>query len=322
MAIGDGANDAAMIVEAHIGVGLYGKEGLRAVQSSDYAIVNFQCLWVLLFTHGRLSYFRITEMIKYFFYKNMILFIMQFSYSFFSAFQGINLFDSYYISFYNLFFTSLPVMIRAIFEQDLQMYSWVKEKVGGGQKLVLKRYDAFKDYIPFLYYIGSQNILFGANNILFWMLNAIFYGVLIQLAVYFIYFNITVYSVGNAVDFEFYTITLFTVVIITIDYKILLHTFQMSPVFIVSVFVFSLGIYFAFTFLYDAVNSSNVYYKIQSDIYFSIYFYSVVLIIIASNLIFDILLYIYDIEFSTKLNYIFRLFLFRLKENSELEQSH
>ena len=31
LAIGDGANDVNMIQEAHIGIGLYGKEGMRAV---------------------------------------------------------------------------------------------------------------------------------------------------------------------------------------------------------------------------------------------------------------------------------------------------
>jgi P-type E1-E2 ATPase len=31
LAIGDGANDVSMITEAHIGVGLFGNEGMRAV---------------------------------------------------------------------------------------------------------------------------------------------------------------------------------------------------------------------------------------------------------------------------------------------------
>lgn len=31
LAIGDGANDVSMIQEAHIGIGLYGNEGMRAV---------------------------------------------------------------------------------------------------------------------------------------------------------------------------------------------------------------------------------------------------------------------------------------------------
>jgi len=41
LAIGDGANDVSMILEAHIGIGLYGNEGMRAVQSSDYALGEF-----------------------------------------------------------------------------------------------------------------------------------------------------------------------------------------------------------------------------------------------------------------------------------------
>jgi P-type E1-E2 ATPase len=73
LAIGDGANDVNMIQEAHIGIGIYGQEGMRAVQSSDYALPEFKALWKLLLVHGRLSYIRISEMILYFFYKNMIL---------------------------------------------------------------------------------------------------------------------------------------------------------------------------------------------------------------------------------------------------------
>lgn len=38
LAIGDGANDVSMIMEAHIGVGIKGKEGTQAVRSADFAI--------------------------------------------------------------------------------------------------------------------------------------------------------------------------------------------------------------------------------------------------------------------------------------------
>ena len=43
LAIGDGANDVAMIQAAHIGVGIMGKEGRQAVNNSDYAIGRFRC---------------------------------------------------------------------------------------------------------------------------------------------------------------------------------------------------------------------------------------------------------------------------------------
>lgn len=38
LAVGDGANDCAMIRKAHVGVGIAGKEGMQAARSSDYAI--------------------------------------------------------------------------------------------------------------------------------------------------------------------------------------------------------------------------------------------------------------------------------------------
>lgn len=69
LSIGDGANDVAMIQEAHVGVGIAGEEGRQAVMSSDYAIGQFRFLSRLVLVHGRWSYRRIAEMIANFFYK-------------------------------------------------------------------------------------------------------------------------------------------------------------------------------------------------------------------------------------------------------------
>lgn len=60
LAIGDGANDVPMIKAAHIGIGLYGEEGMSAVQASDYALPEFRMLWRLLLVHGRWNYIRIS----------------------------------------------------------------------------------------------------------------------------------------------------------------------------------------------------------------------------------------------------------------------
>lgn len=38
LAVGDGANDVSMIMEAHIGIGIKGKEGTQAVRSADFAV--------------------------------------------------------------------------------------------------------------------------------------------------------------------------------------------------------------------------------------------------------------------------------------------
>ena len=59
LSIGDGANDVPMIMAANIGIGLYGNEGMNAVQASDFALPEFKGLWRLLFVHGRWNYNRI-----------------------------------------------------------------------------------------------------------------------------------------------------------------------------------------------------------------------------------------------------------------------
>lgn len=74
LSIGDGANDVAMIQEAHVGVGIAGEEGRQAAMSSDYAIGQFRFLTRLVLVHGRWSYRRLAECIANFFYKvNIVL---------------------------------------------------------------------------------------------------------------------------------------------------------------------------------------------------------------------------------------------------------
>ena len=119
LAIGDGGNDVPMIMEAHIGVGIYGEEGLRAVQSSDYAIGEFKFLRELLFSHGRINYMRNSECIHYFFFKNFVETFGQFIYGFYCNFTGQTIIDDWFITLYNLLFTSLPLGTKAILDIDI-----------------------------------------------------------------------------------------------------------------------------------------------------------------------------------------------------------
>ena len=88
LSIGDGANDVSMIMEAHIGVGIRGKEGTQAVRSADYAISQFRFLQRLLLVHGRWAYRRISWMICYYFYKNVILVFSEIYFAFFNGYSG------------------------------------------------------------------------------------------------------------------------------------------------------------------------------------------------------------------------------------------
>lgn len=117
LAIGDGANDVSMIQAAHVGVGISGMEGLQAARSADVAIGQFRFLRKLLLVHGSWSYQRISRVILYSFYKNITLYITQFWYSFQNAFSGEVIYESWTLSFYNVFFTVMPPLVMGICDQ-------------------------------------------------------------------------------------------------------------------------------------------------------------------------------------------------------------
>ena len=51
--VGDGGNDVGMILEADIGIGIVGKEGMQAALASDFSINQFSYLKKLILWHGR-----------------------------------------------------------------------------------------------------------------------------------------------------------------------------------------------------------------------------------------------------------------------------
>ncbi|CBI34914.3 unnamed protein product, partial [Vitis vinifera] len=159
LAIGDGANDVGMLQEADIGVGISGVEGMQAVMSSDFAIAQFRFLERLLLVHGHWCYRRISMMICYFFYKNIAFGFTLFWFEAYASFSGQPAYNDWYMSFYNVFFTSLPVIALGVFDQDVSA------------RLCLK--------YPLLYQEGVQNILFSWPRILGWMSNGVISSIII-----------------------------------------------------------------------------------------------------------------------------------------------
>ena len=80
LAIGDGANDVAMIQAAHIGVGISGQEGMQAANSADFSFAQFRFLLPLLLQHGRNHYRRMATLVIYIFYKNIVLCLVMYWY--------------------------------------------------------------------------------------------------------------------------------------------------------------------------------------------------------------------------------------------------
>lgn len=120
LAIGDGANDIAMIQAADIGVGITGKEGLQASRSSDYSIAQFRYLLKLLLVHGRYNYIRTAKFVLCTFYKELTFYLTQVIFQRFTLFSGSSLYEPWSLSMFNTLFTSLPVLCIGIFEKDLK----------------------------------------------------------------------------------------------------------------------------------------------------------------------------------------------------------
>uniref|UniRef100_A0A1J3ISU2 Phospholipid-transporting ATPase n=1 Tax=Noccaea caerulescens TaxID=107243 RepID=A0A1J3ISU2_NOCCA len=118
LAIGDGGNDVRMIQQADIGVGISGREGLQAARAADYSIGRFRFLKRLILVHGRYSYNRTAFLSQYSFYKSLLICFIQIFFSFISGVSGTSLFNSVSLMAYNVFYTSIPVLVSVI-DKDL-----------------------------------------------------------------------------------------------------------------------------------------------------------------------------------------------------------
>ena len=180
LCIGDGANDVAMIQEADVGVGIAGLEGRQAAMSSDYAIAQFRFLQRLVLVHGRWSYRRLAECISNFFYKNIVWVFSIFWFQIYTNFDITYLFDYTYILMFNLFFTSLPVGVMGVLDQDVsdkvslavpQLYRRGIERLEWTQtKFWLHMLDGVYQsvmvfFIPFLLFIQARPVTFNGLGV-------------------------------------------------------------------------------------------------------------------------------------------------------------
>ncbi len=158
LAIGDGANDIAMITDAHVGVGISGKEGLQAARIADYSIAQFRFLQRLLFVHGRWNYVRTAKYILATFWKELLFYLLQAFYQKWAGYTGTSLFESTSLTVFNTLFTSLPVIFLGIFEQDLNASTLlaVPELYISGQKNSAFN---FKVYIAWMFMATSESVI-------------------------------------------------------------------------------------------------------------------------------------------------------------------
>ncbi|CAH8866825.1 unnamed protein product [Trichobilharzia szidati] len=164
-AIGDGGNDVAMILQANIGVGVYGKEGREAARASDYAITQFRHLRRLLLLHGHWSYYRITITMLFFYHKCVAFVANQMCLTYFTGFSEIPSFGTILFVCYNLTMTFLVSMGYGMWEQHIKA------------KILLDK--------PHLYRAMRHQANLRAWYIFFWVLDGVWHGIVTFFIPYF-----------------------------------------------------------------------------------------------------------------------------------------
>lgn len=207
LAIGDGANDVAMIQAAHIGVGISGLEGLQAARASDYAIAQFRYLKRLLLVHGRYSYRRNSKLILYSFYKNIMLQFTQFHFIFFNGFSGTSLYDQFVLPMYNVLFTFFPILLFAVTDRDVSTAKSLE--------------------FPELYTLGHKDYYFNILSFWQWTLEALFHSLCCFFIPYFVLGN-DLMSGGRPLDLPFFGVVLYTCILILVTARVFVETHLMT----------------------------------------------------------------------------------------------
>ncbi|XP_044132199.1 phospholipid-transporting ATPase ID-like isoform X2 [Bufo gargarizans] len=253
LAIGDGANDVSMIKTAHIGVGISGQEGMQAVLSSDFSFAQFRYLQRLLLVHGRWSYNRMCQFLRYFFYKNFTFTLVHFWYGFFCGFSAQTVYDQWFITMYNLVYTSLPVLGMSLFDQDVD--------------------DRWSMEYPQLYEPGQLNRYFNIKE----FVKCVIHGIYSSLVLFFVPYGAlydTVRDDGKAIsDYQSFALMAQTCLLLVVSAQIALDTTYWTAVnqffiwgslavfFAISFTMYSDGMYLIFTgsfpFIGTARNTLN-----------------------------------------------------------------
>ncbi|XP_048514856.1 phospholipid-transporting ATPase IF-like isoform X2 [Athalia rosae] len=215
-AIGDGGNDVSMIQEAHVGIGIMGKEGRQATMSADFAFAKFRFLRKALLVHGHWYYVRISVLIQYFFYKNLLLVAPQLYFAIHSGFAAQLLFDSVFLMCYNVFFTSIPILIYGLLEQDYSAH-------------VLLKY-------PQLYRLYKKNYLLSSKQFIIWTISGIWHASVAYFVPYFcLYINPVILHDNTPADHWSYSTLIHYIIVIVCNIKLLLCSAYWTLPFVLTV---------------------------------------------------------------------------------------
>ena len=132
-----------------------------------------------------------------------------------------------YITFYNMIFTALPLVIRATFDQDINYRIHIEYS---DNELLLHHYyyfrkirlmqQSFEKYLrekfPTIYYIGQKKTIFTIPNYVFWAFQGVIHALIIYFFGYWCFDKESLVKKGYPGGMSSFSLTLFTSVILVI----------------------------------------------------------------------------------------------------------
>ncbi|ODV63577.1 aminophospholipid translocase that localizes primarily to the plasma membrane [Ascoidea rubescens DSM 1968] len=266
LAIGDGANDVAMIQAANVGIGIAGEEGRQAVMSSDYGLGQFRFLTRLVLVHGRWSYKRLAEMIPCFFYKNVVFTFTLFWFCVFNNFDGSYLYEFTFLMFFNLAFTSLPVIFLGVLDQDVS--------------------DTISLLVPQLYRTGILRLEWSQFKFIYYMCDGLYQSILSFFFPYLLYYQgILVSDNGLNIHHRFWMgVMVANIAVISCNIYVLMRQYRWDWLSVLIDILSCLFIFF-WTGVWSAGTISGPFYKVAPQIFGSPAFWCVFFIGVIANLL-------------------------------------
>lgn len=233
-AVGDGANDVSMIQEAHVGLGIMGKEGRQAARCADFSFAKFCMLKRLILVHGHYHTTRLSLLVLYFFYKNIIFMGIMFLFQFYSLFSSQSVYDSLFLTLYNVIYTSLPILFISLTEKAFS------EETLLNQPELYKRNINNKG-LHWEYFIG-------------WILFAFYHTLITYYFTYYVFStNDILLNIGQPAEFSCFGTLLMEIVVIVVNLKLMLESKYLSYWYIVTI-VGSILAFMITTVIYNVID--------------------------------------------------------------------
>jgi hypothetical protein len=155
-----------------------------------------------------MNYIRISECIYYFFFKNFVEGFSQFLYGFYCNFTGQTIIDDWFLTLYNLLFTSLPLGTKAILDIDLTRDDGI---------IVYK-------LLPFIYKENRDNPMFTFPKFILYLLKGVVFCLINTYFVIFSLYHNQINKKGKIGGLWFMSVDLYSNILIIVTITLIVTT--------------------------------------------------------------------------------------------------